>query len=340
MNKVNHPIDILITWVDGADPAWLAEKQKYKAGHGADDRVARYRDWDNLQYIFRGIEKFAPWVRNVFLVTWGHLPGWLNTKHPQLKIVTHRDFIPPEYLPTFSSHAIELNFHRINRLSEHFVYFNDDTFLLKETAATDFFKDGRPCDSAVLNAHSHDEGRWSLLCEYRAAGIVNKYFKIKDVIAANPDGWFSPLYGDMNRISKVLAEFPRLTGIWQHHLPASILKSTMVELWEKEGANFDWTCQHKFRTVGDFNQWVFRNWQLASNYFEPRSVDFGRRFETDDENYLARVKDYIEKQQGHMICINDSDPVMGHDEFVAARDAINGSFERILPEKAVYEVTK
>ncbi|MDR2580206.1 MAG: Stealth CR1 domain-containing protein [Fibromonadaceae bacterium] len=334
----HNPIDIVIAWVDGSDPEWLAEKKKYSPEANTDDRVARYRDWDNLQYIFRGIEKFAPWINNVFLVIYGHLPKWLNKEHPKLRIVNHKDYIPAEYLPAFSANPIELNFHRIAELSEHFVYFNDDMFLLKKTSRDDFFKDGKPCDCAVLTAHSHTEDRYYMFMEYRATGILNKYFKVKDVIRSNRKGWFNLKYGKMLFRSWVLSGFPRFTGIWHHHLPTSLCKSTMVELWEKEGEKLRQTCLNKFRTMTDFNQWVFRNWQLASNNFYPRSVRFGKRFETDDSDYLSRIADYIENQRGHVVCINDSDSNMSYDEFVNARNIINGSFGKILPEKSGFEI--
>ena len=80
-------------------------------------------------------------MRKVHFVTWGHIPQWLNTKHPKLNIVCHEDFIPQKFLPTFNSHTIEWNFHRIPGLTEQFVYFNDDMFLLKPVYMEDFFKD-------------------------------------------------------------------------------------------------------------------------------------------------------------------------------------------------------
>jgi hypothetical protein len=106
----------------------------------------RYRDMRILKYWFRAVEKYAPWVNRIHFVTWGHLPDWLNTQHPKLHIVSHKDYIPEEYLPTFSSHPIELNFHRIPGLSEHFVYFNDDTFLNSTITPDFFFRKGKPCD--------------------------------------------------------------------------------------------------------------------------------------------------------------------------------------------------
>ena len=123
-------IDFVIIWVDGSDKKWLHEKNKYqKNSINIDAEINRYRDWDNLKYWFRGVEKYAPWVNNIFFVTWGHIPSWLNTNNPKLKIIKHTDFIPKEYLPTFSANPIELNLHRIEELSENFVFFNDDFFV-------------------------------------------------------------------------------------------------------------------------------------------------------------------------------------------------------------------
>ena len=111
-----NPIDFVIIWVDGADPKWCEEESKYLPKSSfEDDKEVRYRDWDNLQYWFRAVEAYTPWVRTIHFVTWGHLPKWLKADHPKLHIVKHEDFIPEEYLPTFNSHTIELNLHRLSR---------------------------------------------------------------------------------------------------------------------------------------------------------------------------------------------------------------------------------
>ena len=142
--KGKQEIDFVITWVDGSDDRWQKEKQETRKRLGimadVDDRKERYRDWDNLQYWFRGVEKYAPWVRRIHFVTWGHLPKWLNTDHPKLHVVNHEDFIPREYRPTFNSHTIEWNLHRIPDLAEQFVYFNDDIFLTNQVCEEDFLR--------------------------------------------------------------------------------------------------------------------------------------------------------------------------------------------------------
>ena len=77
-------IDFVLTWVDCNDPEWQREKAKFQGKTLSDDDIMRYRDWDNLRYWFRGVEKFAPWVNSVFFVTCGHYPSWLNLNHPKL----------------------------------------------------------------------------------------------------------------------------------------------------------------------------------------------------------------------------------------------------------------
>ena len=139
-------IDFVILWVDGSDEEWLKEKKKYKTDIDVADSIVRYRDWDNLQYWFRGIEKFTPWVNKIHFITWGHIPKWLNTKNPKLNIVNHKDYMKPEYLPSYNSTAIELSLGFLECLSEKFVYFNDDFFIINKCKKEDFFVNDLPCD--------------------------------------------------------------------------------------------------------------------------------------------------------------------------------------------------
>ena len=77
----------------------------------------------------RSVHLFAPWVRRIHLVTAGQVPDWLDTDHPQVQVVDHRDILPADALPTFNSHAIETALHRVPDLTEQWVYLNDDVFL-------------------------------------------------------------------------------------------------------------------------------------------------------------------------------------------------------------------
>ena len=139
-------IDFVVTWLDSTDPVWQKEYECYKDQSKGEKSAARFRDMNIFMFWFRAVEKYAPWVNKVYLVTNGKFPEWINKDCPKLVLVRHEDYIPKEFLPTFNSCTIELNFHRIKGLSEHFVYFNDDMFLNRPINPDYYFKNGLPCD--------------------------------------------------------------------------------------------------------------------------------------------------------------------------------------------------
>ena len=146
---MDYEIDCVILWVDGADEKWKKRKDFYSREFVEFQQDAgddRFRDWDTLRFLYRGLDKFAPWFRRIYLVTDRQVPAWLNLNDNKIYVVDHREFIPEEYLPTFNSHTIEMNLHRIKGLSEYFVYFNDDMFLLNRVEPQLFFNNRLPCD--------------------------------------------------------------------------------------------------------------------------------------------------------------------------------------------------
>ena len=335
----NQDIDFVILWVDGNDPKWQAEKAKYSYTLQDDARPQRYRDWDNLQYWFRGVEKFAPWVNKIYFVTWGHIPKWLNINHPKLQIVKHSDYMPAKYLPTFNCNPLELNLHRIEGLSEQFVYFNDDMFLIAPTKKEDFFKNGKPCDSAALNVHCLDTNFGFNYCTFQAIGIINKYFNFHTCIRKNWKKWFNVKNGSGLLRTLYLLPCPRFPGIYQTHLANSYLKSTLIELWDKEYQLLDETSMHKFRNKLDYNQWIFRNWQLATGNFENRNtLKFGKAFfSKESEELIKKICDYIKHQKGKMLCINDNEYVE-EELFKKDKRMVINAFNSILPQKSSYEL--
>jgi hypothetical protein len=140
----NEPIDVVYTWVDSADPQWEAARREWASRQttrlDSSDNDQRYLDRDELRYSLRSLWLFAPFVRNIFIVTAGHCPRWLDVTHEKVHLVPHSSIFPcSEDLPTFNSHAIETCLHRIPGLAEHFLYFNDDVFLGQETTVSTFF---------------------------------------------------------------------------------------------------------------------------------------------------------------------------------------------------------
>ncbi len=331
--KEEQRIDIVIPWVDPGDPVWRADKARYsgKIAMGEDDREIRYRDWDNLQYVFRSIEKFAPWVRTVHFITCGHLPPWLDTECPKLHIVRHTDYIPGEYLPTFSSHVIELNMNRIEGLSEQFIYLNDDIFLIRPTRPEDFFRNGLPCDVNIPNLIVPVLSNFSPIV-FNCVGYINKHFLKRTGMKRAPGMYFNPRYGLSGLLRACLfAPWANYTGFYNHHLAVSYLRSTLDEVWAAEPEILEQTCSHRFRDNTDVNQYIFRFWQLASGRFVPGTLH-GKYFKISADN--RRILEYIRGRKGRMICIND-DEFEG--DFEAVKKEINGALEQLLPDRCSFE---
>lgn len=340
--NITEPIDFVITWVDGNDPAWQKEKREFlqkslAPGEEVDDRPQRYREWDNLRYWFRGVEQYANWVHKIYFVTWGHVPSWLNLDNPKLEIINHKDYMPAEGLPTYNSNALEINLHRIEELSEHFVCFNDDFFVVKPVQPTDFFKNGLPCDNAVLNVHCYSEAvQWHFGYE-QAVGVINKYFNFKQSIKDNFWKWFSPKNGlAKNLRTAVLLGCPRFPGIWQHHAPWVFRKSVFNTVWEKEPEKFEETTRHHFRDKLDMTLATMKAWQLASGEFMPRDVHLSHSYMIQHgQSRAEEVANAIKYQKFPIITVNDGE--LTEEEFTEAKAAILQAFDQILPQKSSFE---
>lgn len=327
-------IDLVIPWVDGADPVWQAEHAKYRADSSSDNSSARYRDWDTLRYWFRGIEANAPWVRKVHFVTFGHLPSWLNTEHPKLHIVNHRDYIPEKYLPTFSSHVIELNMHRIPGLAEQFVYFNDDVYLSQPTRAEDFFRDGKPVDSAVFGIiKNNDTANFMPYIMLNMLAVINMRFSKRSMLKRDFSKWFSPKYGKFLLTNLYLSPWGDYTGFRNFHTCVPFRKETFEEVWAAEPEILDATCAHKFRSRADVNQYLMRYWRLAKGEFVPGKPNSD--YLTIGSEDMAAVERLLHDPAKKVACIND-DP-MGFD-FDTEQKKLVALFEAKFPEKCSFEL--
>ena len=333
---MNEKIDFVIMWVDGSDPTWLEEKNKYlEKKIDTSNAINRYRDMGLLKYWFRGVEKFAPWVNKVHFVTWGHIPSWLNTNNSKLNVVKHEDFIPKKYLPVFNASAIEIHLHRINGLSEKFVFFNDDMFLLKPTDSSYFFKNDLPCDFWRDNIPYCDKDTDPLFEHILLNDkmLICRHFNKREVIKKNFSKCFNLKYGKRNIRFLLLYKWPYMAGFDNFHVAAPFLKSTFEELWEKEYDALETTSYSKFRRMVDVNQYVFQLWQIYTGRFTPKSIkETGMFFALSNDN--SAIFDVIDKQKTNMICINDSDLSIDYEKVIKE---LAEHFDKILPNKSSFE---
>lgn len=334
----NSPIDVVIPWVDGSDPQWIEEKNKYVSETYAEVATANYRfqSWDNLQYIFRGIEKFMPWVNKVFLITCGQVPNFLNLDCEKLVLVKHEDYIPKEYLPTFNSSVIELNLHRIKELSENFILFNDDLFPISSIEENYYFQDDKVCDQATETIVVPSPRTVSVYqCQsLNNLRVINSHFEKKKIIESNRSKWFNGSYskGDLER-NKNLEYWNYFTGFRTHHMAQSYKKNTFEKLWELEKETLDRTSRNKFRDYTDVTVYLARYWQLCTGNFYPRKANgkMYRIFESD----INEICEFIINQMDIMISIEDV--YLDGDDFDITKARINEALDKILPEKSVFE---
>ncbi|MGV2953971.1 stealth conserved region 3 domain-containing protein [Glutamicibacter sp. AGC46] len=156
-----EPVDAVYTWVDSADPAWQKAYREFKqsipagASHPSSRDLARYTSRDELKYSLRSLEMNMPWIRNIYLVTAGQAPHWLNTENSKIKLVSHSEIFdsPEECLPTFNSHAIETQLSNIRGLSEYFIYVNDDIFFGRPMSPNVFYTGSGAVKYSLANAH-------------------------------------------------------------------------------------------------------------------------------------------------------------------------------------------
>lgn len=148
-----HPIDAVITWVDGQDPKHIQKLNHYLAQIGGHrPRTAdptRFHNDDEITYCVVSLLRYAPWLRYIYIVTDDQVPDVLrqikNTSWaPRVKLIDHKDiFAGYEHaLPTFNIRSIMTVLWRIPDLAERFIFLNDDFMLIQPVTPEQFFHDG------------------------------------------------------------------------------------------------------------------------------------------------------------------------------------------------------
>lgn len=245
-------IDIVYLWVDDTDTKWRAEKDKWVEIISGKKPIfndamteARWRDNGEFLYSLRSVEKFAPWVNHIYIITgFNQVPKWLNTKHPKITIIPHEQIIPHDALPTFNSNAIEMCIPNIPDLSEHFLLMNDDMFFNKPLSPSYFYDDKGRAKIMFSNhaTRSKNIGQWlSQVNEYTqtlilSAKMINAIFG-QDVYKYRPSHGIDP-YLKSSWIE--CRNHPMITGL------------------------IDKQIRNKFRTNNELQRWLFNLYDLVT----------------------------------------------------------------------------
>ncbi|MBI6119926.1 Stealth CR1 domain-containing protein [Salegentibacter maritimus] len=242
------PVDAVITWVDGDDKNWQKKINNYSKSpinFSSKKHLKRYNSIGEIDMAIKSIIKFAPFIRNIFLVTdnqspesFDHLKSLAQKKGMNLELVDHeiifRGF--EEYLPTFNSCSIISMLYRIPNLSEHFVIFNDDTFVMKEVSVDDFFINGEP----IIR------GKWQDFNENKKLRkSYHEFLNFLDVSTKKDKISFKKLQQNSAKLAKMDKYVRRF------HTPVSVRKSTLTNFF-KEDSLLRNNIQHRFRNPNQF----------------------------------------------------------------------------------------
>ena len=232
VNECRFPVDVVYTWVDGNDPGWDDAREARIASMEGTARTreasgrARFISRDELRYSLRSVHLFAPWVRNIYLVTSGQVPSWLELDHPGVQVVPHDEIMPADALPTFNSHAIETSLHHIPGLSEHWLYFNDDFFL------------GRPIRPEAL---------------FSPAGLSSVFFAQSTIgLSDLPDAapWLKAAWNNRRLLQQA---FGAVTTNALAHAPYALRTSVLREVEDRFGDVVAATTRSPFRSDTDIS---------------------------------------------------------------------------------------
>ncbi|WP_345197964.1 stealth family protein [Kistimonas scapharcae] len=311
----NTAMDLVYTWVDGADLAWQAEKERYahEAGYFIGNRNCRWQDNEELRYSLRSVAAYWPYEGTIYIVTAGQTPAWLNTEHPRIRVVDHREIIPSDYLPTFSSTAIIARLHHIHGLRERYLYLNDDFFFLRPVQEQDFYEgesslfyvnDKRLDDANQLSENSHSDQN----------GVV-----------------FSRAF--MQREFGVTDAFPM-----PEHAPKAMQRSRMVQLEKQFPALFHDAMRGRFRRadapiIDDlFFRWLHHLGR--AQYRQNRNCYMENCVPDAAEQYAALLEG---RHDALCLCINDISDDMPEAEYAPYQQQMQAFLVARFPEKSDFE---
>lgn len=291
-------MDIIIAYVDGQDPVWQKDYEKYM---NAPVLAKRFRDWGTLPYLFRGIQYKMPFIENVFLVVSheSQVPDWVDREN--VKVVLHKDYIPQEYLPTFNSTTISLFLHKITGLGEQYLYFNDDIFPVGECKPEDYFRKGKV--SIGISTHLF------------VSGMYKHHVKSSNQLAR-----------------KALGKCPSPFFIRPQHACIPMLKSECEKIFAEQEAAIRGSVS-RIRSNDNLNMSLY----MSYLYYQGKVINkrISCKHVSMAAVTPSSIGSYITSPSRSFVCINDVS--MSEEKYVEFRKALLEAFESKFPHKSRFE---
>ncbi|MDP8098745.1 stealth family protein [Pasteurella atlantica] len=341
-------IDFVLPWVDPTDKQWQKRKESYAEtkNNNVSNSQARYRDMETLKYVLRAIEQNCPWYNKIFLMTEGHFPKWLNLESEKVRLVTHEEmYFDKTHLPTFNSSSIEMNLANIPDLSEHFVYLNDDTVIMRETPISRFFVDGKAVDflshgwiprNKFFFKLRGDGDSWSKSVK-NTIDLINTGVNISKL---NSDFLFDGTYSLLDKVSNFIMKYIYKRPIWitHWHHPQSYTKKTLNSVCKHFKSQILENSSHRFRSEKDIAPYLYRYWHLLTGDFYPRKhQDDLPTMNIDSVQCLENMFSEIKNNKNiRFVCFNDV-PSLSDEEYDKVKKLLVTTLESYFPNKASFE---
>ncbi len=314
MEKIN--IDLIYMWVDGHDPKWREKKCAYTgkiSDNTETNNIGRYVSNDELRYSLRSVEKYVPWIRKIFIVTDDQKPEWLNTSHPKVQVIDHKDIMPAEILPCFNSTVIEYFLYRIPGLAEHFLLANDDFFFNKPITPDFFFgEDGNP------------------IVRLKRKILGKLHFRLKPLVGKQLGQYASKVFEGALLVEKKWGRF--YSGVPHHNVDAYRKSDYQKAVEEEFAEQIKKSQSHRIRTYGDIHRSAFSYYVLAIKHAHLKYV--GRRESIRILTYKHDISTYIDRYQPTLFCLNDDQHLND-----VHRKKIKSFLETNYPVKSVFEIS-
>lgn len=311
------PIDIVVTYLNDSDPVWRKTYNKYKQEEINKGIIKitskqafgeeRVRNWNFTHYWFRGVEQNCPWVNKVFFIVQNerHIPEWLDTTNPKLRIVYHDEFIPKELLPTFSGMTIGLFINQIEDLSDNYIMCDDDYFFLNLVPKEKFF---------INDIAQHEDN-----------SIPYGYFW-------DGDEFLHILNNNFDLEKKYTKD--NTTKYHFYHLPSARKKSFEQKILKENYEtiiNAQKPSKFRYKTNLDANFYVNILKLSGEANIKPKNTMY------NNSAYVALQPniDFYQYKDKEMACFNDVDLATGHFEEISK--ALNEFLEYKFPNKSSFE---
>jgi UDP-glucose 4-epimerase len=252
-------------------------------------------------------------VRNILIATDSPAPEWL-AEHERVRLVRSEEFFEDtEVLPTHNSQGVESQLYRIDGLSEHFLYSNDDMFIGRPLGPETFF----------------------------SPGGITKFVEAGTRIGLGENTPHRSGFENAARMNRRLIRdrFGRLITRHLEHAATPLRRSVIAEMAEIWPDQFRATAAARFRSATDIS--------VTNSLYHYFALLTGRAVQNPDAQVLyvdtttykglGLMRGLLKRRGADFFCLNDgSFPEVGPEE--RARK-VRSFLERYFPVPAPWEKT-